>query len=358
NDFVSLLTDRLSKCGYNINIAEDCPSIDSKITENNEGKELLSNICSIKKVLNTEKYSMIANAPVLSNIEALGIRECLEREENIDPACRLALQKYNLPSFYKKTPEDITEDFVEKYSQKEMQNIYSALVQVMNPLDDLRSNHQFMVIGDSREKASCDSLLLKVIALEEILRGIDFSSGIHTSYTLSCQDFDTNLLNFLPIYKKNEHCYYAIFGKKWRSHTNYNLKYFIEFLLKPLKEFKVSFYREKDRNKQPTHLKLLIDRYLKMILPDACLSDNVIADPLKSDLNSSQNVDNTIGEVSTAEKNIPESLIFLSSEYLIKNESNIDILIFYLQEKFNMSQERLEKWKNNILFEMQDNHNY
>ncbi|CAG8762791.1 20773_t:CDS:2, partial [Racocetra persica] len=41
NDFVSLLTDHLSECGYNINIAEDCPSIDSKLTENNESKELL-----------------------------------------------------------------------------------------------------------------------------------------------------------------------------------------------------------------------------------------------------------------------------------------------------------------------------
>ncbi|CAG8825408.1 10505_t:CDS:2, partial [Dentiscutata erythropus] len=102
NDFVSLLTDRLSECGYNINIAEDCPSIDSNLTENNEGKELL--------------------LQVLSDIEALDIRECLEREEDIYPAYRLALQKYNLASFYRKTPEDITEDFVEKYSQKEMRN--------------------------------------------------------------------------------------------------------------------------------------------------------------------------------------------------------------------------------------------
>ncbi|CAG8605041.1 15299_t:CDS:2, partial [Dentiscutata heterogama] len=218
NDFVSLLTDRLSECGYNINIAKDCPSIDSKLTENNKSKELL-------------------------------------------------LQ----------TPEDITKDFVEKYSQKEMRNAYSALVQAVNSLDDLRENYRFMVIGDSREKASCNSLLPKVIALEEILRGIGFSSGIHTSYTLSRQDFDTNLPNFLPIYKKNE-----------------------QFLLKPLKEFKVLFYREKDRRNQLIHLKLKIDRNLKMILPDACLSDNVIADPPKSDLNSSQDichvVDNTIGE--------------------------------------------------------------
>ncbi|RHZ56120.1 hypothetical protein Glove_406g24 [Diversispora epigaea] len=57
-------------------------------------------------------------------------------------------------------------------------------------------------------------------------------------------------------------------------------------------------------------------------------------------------------------KEIPESLISLSLEYLIKNESDVDTLIFYLQEKFNMPQERLEKWKNNILFEMRDNRNY
>ncbi|CAG8577560.1 10682_t:CDS:2 [Cetraspora pellucida] len=211
-----LLADRLSECGYNISVAEDCPSIDSKITENNEGKELLLN------------YSMIANAPVLSDIEASDIREFLEREEDINPAWRLALQKYNLASFYKKTPEDITEDFVEKYSQKEMRNAYSALVQAINPLDDL----------------------------------------------------------------------------------------------------------QKDRRNQLTHLKLKIDRNLKMILPDACLSNNVIVDPPKSDLNSSQDIyhviDNTIGEVSTTEKNISEPLISLSSEFLIKNESDIDALILLL----------------------------
>ncbi|CAG8493894.1 1476_t:CDS:2, partial [Cetraspora pellucida] len=235
NDFVSLLTDHLSECGYNINIAEDCPFIDSKLTENNEGKELL--------------------LQVLSDIEALNIRECLEREEDINLAYRLALQKYNLASFYKKTSEDITKDF----------------------------------------KASCDSLLPKVIALEEILRGIGFSS-------------------------------------------------------------------EKDRRNQLTHLKLKIDRNLKMILPDACLSNNVIADPPKSDLNSSQDichvVNNTIGEVSTTEKNISKPLISLSSEFLINNESDIDTLILLLQQKFQMLKEKLEQWRTKIAFEMRDNYNY
>ncbi|CAG8606735.1 10363_t:CDS:2 [Ambispora gerdemannii] len=86
-----LLADHLSECSYNISITKDYSSIDSKITENNEGKELLLNVSSIKKVLNTEKYSIIANAPVLSDIKALNIRECLEREENIDLTCKLVL---------------------------------------------------------------------------------------------------------------------------------------------------------------------------------------------------------------------------------------------------------------------------
>ena len=138
NDFVSLLTDRLSECGYNINIAEDCPSIDSKITENNEGKELLLNVCSIKKVLDTEKYSMIANAPVLSDIEASDIRECLEREEDIDPAYRFALQKYNLA-------EDTTVDFVKTYPKKEMRSAHSA--------DNLCNKHRLIIENYSQEKA-------------------------------------------------------------------------------------------------------------------------------------------------------------------------------------------------------------
>ncbi|CAG8793630.1 25387_t:CDS:2 [Gigaspora rosea] len=40
---------------------------------------------------------------------------------------------------------------------------------------------------------------------------------------------------------------------------------------------------------------------------------------------------------------IPESLIFLSSENLIKNESDIYTLIFYLQEKFQISKEKLKQ---------------
>ncbi|CAG8857211.1 17050_t:CDS:1, partial [Gigaspora margarita] len=118
----------------------------------------------------------------------------------------------------------------------------------------------------------------------------------------------------------------------------------------------------KDRRNQLTYLKLKIDGNLKMILPDACLSDNIIADPPKSDLNSSQDichvVDNTIGEVNIAEKNIPEPFISLSSEFLIKNESNIDTLILLLQQKFQMSKEKLEQWRAKIAFEMRDNHNY
>ena len=62
--------------------------------------------------------------------------------------------------------------------------------------------------------------------------------------------------------------------------------------------------------------------------------------------------------ITETKKETPKSSISLSSEYFIKNESDIDTLILYLQEKFNMPQVRLEKWKNNILFEMRDNQNY
>ncbi|CAG8518535.1 8798_t:CDS:2, partial [Diversispora eburnea] len=67
---------------------------------------------------------------------------------------------------------------------------------------------------------------------------------------------------------------------------------------------------------------------------------------------------NTINEAGTAEKKISESLISLSSEYLIKNESDIDILIHLLQQKFQMSQEKLDQWRFKIALEMWDNQNY
>ena len=97
-----------------------------------------------------------------------------------------------------------------------MQNAYNALIQAMDSLDNLRNKHRLIIENYSREKASCDSLLPKVIALEEILRGIGFPSGVHTSSTLCRKDFDASLSSFLSIYKKNKRCYYAIFGNKWR----------------------------------------------------------------------------------------------------------------------------------------------
>ncbi|CAG8537501.1 9116_t:CDS:2 [Paraglomus brasilianum] len=99
--------------------------------------------------------------------------------------------------------------------------------------DNLRNKHRLVIENDPREKASCDSLLPKVIALEEILRGIGFSSGVHTSSTLCRKDFDANLSSFLPIYKKNERLINAIF----------------EFLKKPLEKSKVDV-GEKDCKKQ------------------------------------------------------------------------------------------------------------
>ncbi|CAG8651922.1 11151_t:CDS:1, partial [Paraglomus occultum] len=335
NDFVGLLADRLSECGYDISIAEDCPSIDSTLTIDKEGKDLLKNIRVIKKTLDMEKFSSIANARVLDEIEALHILERLEREEDIDPAHRLALQKYNLAHFYKKAPEDITVDFVETYSKKEMRTAYSALVQATDSLDNLRNKHRLIIENDPREKASCDSLLPKVIALEEILRGIGFPSGIHTSSALSRKDFDASLSSFLPIYRKNEHRYYAVFGKKWRPHSNYNLKYFTEFLENPLKEFKILLDRKKDRNKQPTHLRLEIDGHLKRVLSGAC---STTANPSKPKHNL------------TAEKKIPAPAISPSSEFFIKNESDIDTIIHLLQQKYRMPREKLEQWRDKIAF--------
>ncbi|CAG8625940.1 9303_t:CDS:2 [Paraglomus occultum] len=69
-------------------------------------------------------------------------------------------------------------------------------------------------------------------------------------------------------------------------------------------------------------------------------------------------IDTTISETSTVEKKIPELLISLSSELLIKNKSDIDTLILLLQQKFNMSQEKLEQWRTKITFELRDNNNY
>ena len=62
--------------------------------------------------------------------------------------------------------------------------------------------------------------------------------------------------------------------------------------------------------------------------------------------------------ITEAKKELPESLTSLSSEFLIKNESDIDMLIFHLQQKFQLSQERLEQWRFKIAFEMRDNQNY
>ena len=69
-------------------------------------------------------------------------------------------------------------------------------------------------------------------------------------------------------------------------------------------------------------------------------------------------IDTTISEASTVEKKIPESLTPLSSEFFIKNESDIDTLILLLQQKFQMSREKLEQWRDKIAFEFRDNTNY
>ncbi|CAG8577898.1 18208_t:CDS:2, partial [Cetraspora pellucida] len=57
-------------------------------------------------------------------------------------------------------------------------------------------------------------------------------------------------------------------------------------------------------------------------------------------------------------KELPESLISLSLEYLIKNESDISTFILLLQQKFQILKEKLEQWRTKITFELQDNQNY
>ncbi|CAG8603583.1 2791_t:CDS:2, partial [Diversispora eburnea] len=85
-------------------------------------------------------------------------------------------------------------------------------------------------------------------------------------------------------------------------------------------------------------------------LQSSTLSSNEICEKSSCD-----NITEQFSSITETKIEIPKSLISLSSEYLIKNESDIDTLIFYLQEKFNMSKERLEKWKNDIFFELRDN---
>jgi len=93
-------------------------------------------------------------------------------------------------------------------------------------------------------------------------------------------------------------------------------------------------------------------KYVRQKISDS--SSNAIDEkdlPLKipahnqsSDLSQDRyHVDTTISEVSIVEKKIPESLTPLSSEFLIKNDSDIDTLILLLQQKFQMSQERLKQ---------------
>jgi len=69
-------------------------------------------------------------------------------------------------------------------------------------------------------------------------------------------------------------------------------------------------------------------------------------------------LDTTIGEARIVEKKMPEYLTSLSSEFLIKNESDINTLTLLLQQKFQMSKEKLEQWRTKIAFELRDNHNY
>ncbi|CAJ0906319.1 698_t:CDS:2, partial [Entrophospora sp. SA101] len=83
--------------------------------------------------------------------------------------------------------------------------------------------------------------------------------------------------------------------------------------------------------------------------------------PQLSSIASTQDQSNNseqFSSITEAKKELPKSLISLSTEYLIKCESDIEVLIFLLQQKFQMSQEKLEQWRTKIAFEMRDNQNY
>ncbi|CAJ0845541.1 7602_t:CDS:1 [Entrophospora sp. SA101] len=98
-------------------------------------------------------------------------------------------------------------------------------------------------------------------------------------------------------------------------------------------------------------------QWLKMPAQDQSIDSNKISEHREDHIQDVCYV-NTIDEAGTAEKKISESLISLSSEFLIKSESDIDILILLLQQKYQMSQEKLDQWRKKIAFEMRDNQNY
>ncbi|CAG8718658.1 895_t:CDS:2, partial [Gigaspora rosea] len=70
-------------------------------------------------------------------------------------------------------------------------------------------------------------------------------------------------------------------------------------------------------------------------------------------LTSTQNLSNDskhFSDIIETKKELSESLISLSSEFLIRNESDIDVLILLLQQKFQMSKEKLEQCMDEIAF--------
>ncbi|CAG8560798.1 1249_t:CDS:2, partial [Scutellospora calospora] len=73
------------------------------------------------------------------------------------------------------------------------------------------------------------------------------------------------------------------------------------------------------------------------------LSSLVLTQNQLNDAEQFSNITETKKEISESLDMICSPLaISLSSEFLIKNESDINILIYYLQQKFQISQERLE----------------
>ncbi|CAJ0835967.1 13408_t:CDS:2 [Entrophospora sp. SA101] len=79
------------------------------------------------------------------------------------------------------------------------------------------------------------------------------------------------------------------------------------------------------------------------------ISDESI--PLESSIDSKSLPE---AKISTLSKNISKKL----PEVLIKNESDIGTLIDILKKKYKMTEKTLERWRDDISFELRDNTDY
>ncbi|CAG8717649.1 9120_t:CDS:2, partial [Funneliformis mosseae] len=210
NDFVGTLANCFRECEYEILNGEVLPAIYPEQTAK-VGAELSKAIRANKKDLDLAKCKALADAPNIDTLKAAEIMEALDNEIPVDETSRLALQKFNLASFYHIEPEKISEIFVADYAKPEMKKAFSGLSLSLLPQEELYERHKEAIKRDSREKASCTSTLLHIITLDEILRRLGFTAGIYTTYPVSRTVFETHLQNFIADFKANECRYYASF---------------------------------------------------------------------------------------------------------------------------------------------------